>query len=87
MLGHDAVKHGGDAVDGHVGVAHPQDSVKLGEDEGHGRQRGGLGKHLDDWNTPNLQRRRQKMSEKSKILLFSFRPAAKALNSPRPRLR
>ncbi len=37
MLRHDAVKHRSDAIDGHVGVTHPQDSIKLGKDEGHGR--------------------------------------------------
>lgn len=58
MLRHDAVKHRCDAVDCHVWVAHPKDSVKLGEDEGHGRQRGGLSKHLDDRNASNLQGKR-----------------------------
>lgn len=55
MLRHDAVKHRSDAIDGHVWVTHPQDSVKLGEDEGHGRQSGGLSKHLYHRNTTDLQ--------------------------------
>lgn len=65
MLRHDAVKHRRDAVDGHAWVAHPQDAVKLGKDKGHGRQRGGLSKHLDDRNASNLQRRRGKNNQRS----------------------
>lgn len=55
MLGHDAVKHRSDAIDGHVGVTHPQDPVKFGKDEGHGGQRGGLSKHLHHRNTTDLR--------------------------------
>lgn len=55
MLRHDAVEHRSDAIDGHVWVTHPQDSVKLGEDEGHGGQSGGLSKHLHHRNTTDLQ--------------------------------
>lgn len=55
MLRHDAVKHRSDAIDGHVGVTHPQDSIKLSKDEGHGRQRRGFSKHLHHGNATNLQ--------------------------------
>lgn len=65
VLRHDAVKHWRDAIDCHVRVAHPQDSVELGEHEGHGWQRGGLSKHLDDRNAPNLQGRRGKNGQRS----------------------
>lgn len=65
MLRHNAIKHWRDAVDCHVWVAHPQDSVELGKDKGHGRQRGGLSKHLDDWNAPNLQGRTKRNSQRS----------------------
>ena len=54
MLRHDTVKHGSNAVDGHVWVTHPQDSIKLGKDEGHGRQRGCLSKHLHHRDPTNL---------------------------------
>lgn len=55
MLRHDAIKYGSDAVDGHIGVTHAQDSIKLGKDEGHGRQRGCFSKHLHHRDTTNLQ--------------------------------
>lgn len=61
VLGHDSVKHWSDAIDGSVRVPHPQDAVKLGKDEGHGRQRGGFSKHLNHRNTTDLQ------ADKSKV--------------------
>lgn len=57
LLRHDAVEHRRDAVDGHVGVTHPQDAVELGEDEGHGGQRRGLGEHLHHGDPAHLRRR------------------------------
>lgn len=87
MLRHDAIKHRRDAVNGHVRVAHPQDAVKLGEDEGHGWQRGGLSEDLDDRNAPNLQGRRGKNRQRSVGTCFMFTPAAEASNSPQLHLR
>lgn len=67
MLRHDAVKHRSDAIDGHVWVTHPQDSIKFGKDEGHGRQRGGFSKHLHYRNTTNLQGKKSQTIQKLEV--------------------
>lgn len=76
MLRHDVVEHWSDAIDGHVGVTHPQDSIKLGENEGHGWQRGGFSKNLHNRDTTDLQgKKKQKDGHRvgsvlQKIYLF-----------------
>lgn len=55
VLRHDMIEHWGYAINGRVGVSHPQHSIKLGKDKGHGRQSCGFSKHLHYWDATNLQ--------------------------------
>lgn len=68
MLRHDAIEHRRDAINGHVWIAHPQDSVELCKDEGHRRQRSGFGKHLHHRNAAHLPEKKQFEDQRLDIL-------------------